>query len=49
VLPGLLSRDSKKRLFGSFSVHISTKEVKPFHRRYSTKMTLVFLDSQLRT
>ena len=42
-LPRLLSQDSKERLFGSFSGHISTKKVKSFHGRYSTKMTVVFV------
>jgi hypothetical protein len=46
VQASCLSQDSKKRLFGSFSVHISTKEVSPFHGRYSTKMTDVFFDGR---
>ena len=40
--PGM-DQESKKRLFGSFSVHILTKKVRPFPRRYSSKMTNVFL------
>ena len=34
---------SKKRLFGSFSGHISTKKVGPFPRLHPSKMTLVFV------
>jgi hypothetical protein len=34
---------SKKRLFGSFSDHISTKKASPFPRRYPSKVTLVFV------
>jgi hypothetical protein len=38
-----MSQDSKKRLFGAFPVHISTREVSPFHRRYPSKVTGVIL------
>ena len=40
--PGM-GQESKKRLFGGFSVHMSTKEVRPFHGHYPPKVTLVFV------
>src|SRR5262245_13391233 len=36
-------RGVEERLFGSFSGHLSSKEVRPFHRRHGAKMTDIFL------
>src|SRR5262245_42225657 len=44
-----VSQDSKKRLFGTFSVHISTREVSSFRRLYPSKVTDVFFDGQTET
>jgi hypothetical protein len=38
-------QDSKKRLLGGFSGHISTREVRPFHHLYPSKMADVFVVS----
>ena len=38
-----VSQESKKRSPGSFSVHISTKKVRPFHGRYPAKVTNVLV------
>jgi hypothetical protein len=44
VIPGSGMRpESKKRLSGGFSGQIAAKEVRPFHSRYSSRITLVFL------
>src|SRR3954453_16389755 len=37
-----------KRLFGSFSGRSSTREVRPFRRRYPSEVMNVFFDGQMR-